>query len=189
MICAAAVLITAAGSGRADITVIDFESLGDLVVVDDQFVALGADFNGDATVLSKSTGSLNWTLFPPFSGDKVIYDTYGGPGFIRVDAVGAEWTMVGAYVTGNANIIMTAYDSGGNALGSEQTGGANYVGVGTPNMFLSVSASDIAYAVFGDSGNTFTIDDFSFTPVPVPGAVLLGVLGLGAAGLKLRRHA
>ena len=26
-------------------------------------------------------------------------------------------------------------------------------------------------------------------PVPVPGAMLLGVLGLGAAGIRLRRHA
>jgi len=28
-----------------------------------------------------------------------------------------------------------------------------------------------------------------FTPIPVPGAILLGILGLGAAGLKLRRFA
>ena len=29
----------------------------------------------------------------------------------------------------------------------------------------------------------------AFTPVPVPGAVLLGALGLGVAGIKLRRFA
>jgi hypothetical protein len=35
--------------------------------------------------------------------------------------------------------------------------------------------------------NIFTVDDFTFNPVPVPAAVLLGMLGLGVAGLKLRK--
>lgn len=36
---------------------------------------------------------------------------------------------------------------------------------------------------------TFGIGNNSLVPVPVPGAVLLGILGLGAAGFKLRKYA
>lgn len=39
---------------------------------------------------------------------------------------------------------------------------------------------------FYDNGIALTLET---TPVPVPGAVLLGMLGLGVAGIKLRKHA
>jgi hypothetical protein len=41
----------------------------------------------------------------------------------------------------------------------------------------------------GDLSDPSYSDDFHTSVVPVPGAVLLGFLGLGAAGLKLRRFA
>ena len=48
-------------------------------------------------------------------------------------------------------------------------------------------------ALFGDlnSGNPVTLDDgdIELTIVPIPAAVILGVLGLGVAGLKLRKFA
>lgn len=39
-----------------------------------------------------------------------------------------------------------------------------------------------------EGGNGVGIDDTMYA-VPVPGAMLLGFLGLGAAGLKLRKYA
>jgi len=45
-----------------------------------------------------------------------------------------------------------------------------------------------AYVIFSIKDYTiFTVDDFTFVPVPVPAAVLLGMLGLSVAGMKLRR--
>jgi hypothetical protein len=35
----------------------------------------------------------------------------------------------------------------------------------------------------------FAMDNFTIVPVPVPGAVLLGILGLSAVGIKLRKFA
>ena len=63
---------------------------------------------------------------------------------------------------------MTAYDKDNIVIQSVQTGGRNYVGVGTPNMLLSITSADksIAKVTFHDSGNTFTIDDFTFNSQP-----------------------
>ena len=171
---------------------IDFESLADLETVYDQFIALGADFNGSGTVLSKSTGSLNWTQFPPYSGDKVIYDWPNGT--IRVDSVGPTWTMAGGYVTGDRDVTLTAYASDGSVLGTAHTGGANYVDSGTgllSNIFLSVSNPVISYVMFTDTGSTYTVDDFSFEPssvIPAPGAILLAGIGAALVGWLRRRR-
>ena len=183
--CVVAVLMVALGSAHADV-VIDFEGLNIGIPVDDQFTTIGADFNGDATV----TGLLD-SSFPLLPGStKVIFNS---PSFdlIRVDSVGPEWLMAGGYVTGTGIVTLTAYDSSNILLGTDSTSGANTVGYGIPNIFLNINAPNIAYIAYVEfsvpSGTTFTVDDFTFNPVPVPAAVLLGILGLGVAGLKLRK--
>jgi len=185
-LCATTILILAVGSAKADM--IDFESLGDLVPVDNQFLGLGADFNGLAQILSEYSGSLTSSLFPPNSGDKVIWNYDPDNKLItdiRVNAVGPEWLMAGGYVTGTANVTLKAYGSSGSELASHSTGGINLGD--DANIFLHVSAANIAYVTFVGYSNTYTVDDFTFTPVPVPAAVLLGMLGLGVAGMKLRK--
>ena len=155
---------------KANAVVIDFESLQDQEIIDDQFLDLGVDFNGFASVLSSSTGSLNSDSFPPFSGNKVAFDDPDlTPGILRIDAVGREWSMVGAYVTGNRRVTLSTYDANGFPLGTIATSGANSVISGadtglSPNIFLSLSMNDIAYAIFSHNGNTYTIDNFTFEP-------------------------
>jgi hypothetical protein len=51
----------------------------------------------------------------------------------------------------------------------------------------TVRLVDLNHTDFG--GNDFAIDDISMTVVPVPGALVLGAVGLSCAGWRLRRWA
>jgi len=58
----------------------------------------------------------------------------------------------------------------------------------------TVGITDVTYRVLATStqqpiSEYFELDHVQLSPVPVPGAVLLGVLGLGAVGVKLRKYA
>jgi len=188
----AAVLILAAGSAHADM--INFDSLTNHELVDNQYILeLGAGFNGSARI-SAFPGS----LYPFHSSPNVIenFNLDYKRGDIKIDAVGTKWLMAGGYVTGSAEVILTAYDSSNTKLVNlsvpYSTGGAN---LGS-NMFLQFMAANIDYVIFSleiaededyNDNDIFTVDDFTFNPVPVPAAVLLGMLGLSVAGLKLRK--
>ncbi len=57
----------------------------------------------------------------------------------------------------------------------------------------SVGITAVTYRVLGGNGEPvgnkfFEMDHLQLSPVPVPGAVLLGMLGLGVAGVKLRKR-
>jgi len=181
-----AVFIALGTGGAAQAVVIDFETLPpDFAIVDNQFLELGVDFNGLAS--TATLGSFLNPSFPPFSGDTVIFDDPSlSSGTLRMDSVGSLWSMVGGYVTGNRNVTLTAFASDNSILGTSSTGGPNFVGAGTgllPNIFLSVTAANIAYVTFQDEGNTYTIDDFTFTPISVPEPTsMLGVLAFGTFG-------
>lgn len=176
--------------------VIDFDSLANFEIVDNQFLELGVDFNGNARVLTQGI-SLS-PAFPPFSSRNAIFDdSILSLGKLRIDAVGSRWSRVGGYVTGSSRITLTAFAADNSILGRAATDGPNFVGSGfgfPPNAFLNVTASDIFYATFSDSGNTFTVDNFTFTrqpaqtqpPTSVPeptstlGLLAAGILGSGA---------
>jgi len=188
--CVIGLTLLSGSQAWAGITAIDFESLASQEVVDDQFLGLGADFNASARVLSLSEGTLD-PDYPPYSGDKVISDNpLSGTGIIRIDAIGSLWSMAGAYVTGSASVTLTAYACDSSVLGNASTGGANRISDRTglpPNIFLSVNAPNIAYVEFSDTGNEYTVDGVRYQPIPAPGAILLGSIGIGFVGW-MRKH-
>jgi hypothetical protein len=157
---------SAPAAGAANQMTLDFERMNDKAAVTTQFANIGVSFVG-STILSQGK-SLNYLLFPPHSGVNVLYDDPIYSGLITVyfnQNIVHNVFQIGAYVTGNRNITLTAYDVNGNAVGSTATGGPNYAPNG-PNKLLQISSNTaIAKATFfngGERGNTFTVDDFSF---------------------------
>lgn len=153
--------------GTGEVT-LGFDGLPDLSANVGDF---GVSFTG-ASVLQCGS-SLNCSAYPPFSGRNIIYDTPGFGGVIAAvfdPAVAGNVRKVSARITGNRSITMTAFDVNKKMLGTISTGGSNYVGSGTglpANMLLTITVPSgqlpVTSVTFHDSGNTFTIDDFTFT--------------------------
>ena len=58
----------------------------------------------------------------------------------------------------------------------------------TPDTY-ALSNDGAPFMIVGGGAGTASWDDYAYTTVPVPGAVLLGIFGLSAVGIKLRKHA
>jgi hypothetical protein len=191
MICAAAVLILAAGSAQADIGVWTFDEL--------------STPPGEANPIPNGYGGFNWEnmyyLDPvaayPVSGymngmvsqPHVAFNAYA-----RAAAVSdGIFDFGGAALTGAWNDGLNIQVDGllgGNLIYSQtvqvDTSGPtwfdfNYYGIDR----LEFSSWGGVNHGYPGSGTHFAMDNF--TIVPIPGAVLLGILGLSVAGVKLRK--
>jgi hypothetical protein len=103
--------------------------------------------------------------------------------------------------THGADLVVKAYDSSWNtgggtvenpysgALIATQTFNCGYSD-NTPFSFSLNNLTDAVLFTFSDSGYyDVGIDNLNVNLVPVPGAFLLGAIGLGVAGMKLRKRA
>ncbi len=116
--------------------------------------------------------------------------TWAYPSGTQADSgnAGIQWTLTGWHQTILAGSIV------GNKLVVSPTGTyrpfdatamVNDVEVFSGNVATEV----LAYTFTGDVGDIGAGSVLGVTVVPVPGAVLLGMLGLSVAGLKLRKRA
>jgi hypothetical protein len=167
---------------------IDFEGLTDSTAVGGTYSASGVTFIG-ATVLTSGI-SLNELEFPPRSGDNVVFDD-GGP--LR-GVFSAPMGKISAYMTYAHRVTLYAYDAFGSPIGSISTAFAdNTVSSGrSPNELLTLTAAGgiMSFSFEGDpSGDSFTLDDFSFEPaspgpsVPDTGSCL-ALLAISLIGLR-----
>ncbi len=178
-------------------------SVADAVVDTFSGTRPGWTYNGDGNITIDSVTSSHaapwgdtteYFCLPEADGSPTIPATVAVLDFGSAqNYLGFYWGSIDAYNT------VTFY-SGGEALtGGSFTGSmmtspfvpdGDWVGSDTNkyvNFFFSNGAT-FDKVEFYTSGIAFEFDNLAVAVVPVPGAVLLGFLGLGAAGLKLRKH-
>jgi hypothetical protein len=93
--------------------------------------------------------------------------------------------LVGDGDSDSETFTVSFFDLGGNTLLSQ-----TYTTTTNGQLIqFSGEAASIKFLLEPYSQSGETLDDLSFNVVPVPGAVLLGMIGLSVAGIRLRKYA
>jgi hypothetical protein len=112
------------------------------------------------------------------SGTYGVFDSYGDPDMITTAGATLFSGVGGWFDSTNAPSISFEIDDRVVATAL----------LGSSHVFLGVIDTDGFGSIeFVTTVGHWGADDFTFAVVPVPGAVLLGMLGLSVAGVKLRR--
>jgi len=127
--------------------------------------------------------------FPPAGVDNRGITTTSGPDNIAtvvfttpVTSVTVDWVTIRT-----EDIHITAYDFGGNILYAQSaTGLVTDPAWGT---FTFTGVGPIAKISFWDATGSVGVGRLEFTPIPAPGAILLGGIGVGIVGWLRRRRA
>jgi hypothetical protein len=138
-------------------------------------------------------------------GDDGLVDGSGSTGnswFFPVGSTGLTFTsdllpthFGVVWTDGNGQTTFEAFDVHGVSLGTIGPVGiadSSYTGGTAEDRFFGISSPDGIWKIkITNSVAGIEVDHLQYgvVPVPVPGAVLLGLLGLGAAGAKLRKRA
>lgn len=162
---------------------IDFESFpaGPFATYTEQGVTFSAS-GGGGSILTGTTPNGTFGLLDNNTPRKELRaDISSGTTFVSVD--------LGDYDADSDRLFLEVFDTGNNSLGyTDLVISSDFVGMQT----LSLSALNIAYAVFGArdavNGSSVYADNFTFESVPAPGAILLGSIGIGLVSWLRRRR-
>jgi len=152
--------------------------------IDDDFDQMWLDLNGGVTVTAKYTSN---TLTLGYSLNENT-----GAGFVSLE-VGTPGQTASFNFADGDYFIWGVTGAGTQWSNPALNGGTDRIVTYRINKLLGGSTPLVPTYVFGfEDGTDWDYQDLVWEAtnvVPVPGAVLLGILGLSAAGIKLRKFA
>jgi hypothetical protein len=170
---------------------INFEGYADSTPLTNQYSAFGLNF-ANATVITAGF-TLNESEFPPRSGSNVAFDD-GGPITVSFSTPMKE---VEGYFTYTVPLTLTFFNSSDATIGTANSAFASNLALSgdpgsAPNELIGLiwNAGIAKVIISGDPlGSSFTVDDLTVNPVPIPATFFQLTSGLLAMlGLKLRRR-
>jgi hypothetical protein len=151
---------------------------------------LAVDASSTLSVLDPSPSYFGTDFFP-VSGENVFAPDDDPPPFSPEGILTISWTTP-AYALGawfldvEGDFASTGIEVGGTLYAFSANQGDNsqrFLGIVSTIPFTSA----LIHMSSAANGNGVGIDDTTYALLPIPGAVLIGMLGLGIAGLKLRK--
>ena len=189
MVCA--IIIGVAGLASAAPTyLITFDEFPVGTVISNQYAPLGVVFHpGDVTgTLPKiDNNSVNPTspdLSPQGGGTPPQFWQYAGDFWMRFTTPAVEVQFDSGYWDGVGNGVINVYDPAWNPLASLSN---TTTGVNVTNIS---GMGPVGYIYFNsiNDGLGADLDNLGFTPIPAPGAILLGGIGVSLVGWLRRRR-
>ena len=153
---ALSVVAAVALSFQARANTINFDGLPDSSVVGNTYAGQGVHVNHGVILVAGI--SLNEINFPPHSGTGVMSDD-GSPIYISFDA---PVDNVSAYFAYASLLTLTAFDGGGNTLGTLNSALNSFL---DGNQLISLGISGIvSLQISGQDPSSFILDDLTFQP-------------------------
>jgi hypothetical protein len=184
MICA--ILIGVAGlASAAPTTLITFDEFPLGTMIDNEYAGLGVEFlPGNITPRLPQismNGAMPTQPILRATGEPDYY-MFQGDFWIHFTTTAAEVQFDSGYWDGVGNGVINVYDPYMNPLASLSN---TTTGVNVTNV-----TGRIGYIYFNSIGDGAgaDIDNLGFTPIPAPGAIVLGGIGVGLIGWLRRRR-
>jgi len=145
---------------------------------------------GFSQLMDLRTATVSWATWSHgYTGDVYFTGSAGDPQTVLL-TLPAQTLAFYLYAEPNPfeTWLITATDQYGAAFSQMVAGYAGASGFG---FYADAGSGQIITTMQIDYAGTrgFGIGEFGIAVVPVPGAVLLGILGLSVVGIKLRKHA
>lgn len=191
MICV--ILISVAGLASAAPTyTITFDEFPLGTMIDNQYAPMGVVFLPGVVTPALPQISLNGAMvtMPVLRATGEAYPTYPAEGYIfqgdfyiQFTTAAVDVQFISGYWDAIGTGVIDVYDPYGNLLANLSN---TTTGVNTTDLSALGKIGMIYFNSFGDGAGA-DIDNLAFSPVPAPGAIMLGGIGVGLIGWLRRR--
>jgi hypothetical protein len=184
----ALIIVIAGVASAAPTTLITFDEFPVGTMIDDEYEGLGVKFlagyyTGTLPQISMNGAMPTQPILRP-TGDGIYPSIYQGDFWMLFTTPVLDVTFDSGYWDGVGTGYMYVYNAGGSQIGTVQN---TIIGIEQISISGLGPIGKVYFNSIGDLAGA-DIDNLAFTPVPAPGAILLGGIGAGIVSWLRRRR-